>query len=102
MPSRVEFSARSLTDLAAIQSWIARNGDPVSARRHVLRLIDLCESFGEVPYRGTARDDLLPGLRNYGWGRSATTIFQVKPGLVRIIGVFSAGRDVEGDIIELL
>lgn len=51
--------------------------------------------FNQPPDRGTARDDIRPGLRTVGFRRRVIIAFAVLDQAVVVIGVFYGGRDYE-------
>ena len=63
----------------------------------IARIIDYCERLETFPRRGTARDDLLPGLRVIGFERNVTILFTVTDAMVIIEGVYYGGRDYTAD-----
>lgn len=54
-----------------------------------------CESLQTFPHRGTARDDVRPGLRITHYKKRAVIACAVLGEQVSIIGVFYGGRDFE-------
>lgn len=60
--SRPFFSPSSRSDLHEILENIAKD-KPGAALRHVERLEEACWTLARNPGIGTARDDLLPGVR---------------------------------------
>ena len=93
----VRFTAAAVRDLEAIFDFVADAASPRVAEGFVLRLEAACLSLDLAPLRGTARDDLRPGLRTFGVERRATVLFTVieASGEAVILGVFYGGRDVE-------
>ncbi len=92
----VRFSPATLDDLTAIFDYVAERAGAPTAAGFVLRLEAACLSLEFAPNRGTARDDLRPGLRTVGVERRATILFTVdeEGGQAVILGVFYGGRDV--------
>ena len=62
--------------------------------KYIRRIRDYCVGFGQFPHRGTARDDLRPGLRLIGFERRVTIAFTVTDDTVLIVRIFYGGRDV--------
>ena len=95
MKVQVIYLPETLADIDDILVYLAAHGSPKIAARLVNNIVNICESFGEFPHRGTMRDDILDGLRTYGWKRTATIAFRIMPDNVQILGIFYRGRDVE-------
>lgn len=92
---KVELLESALDDLRRTRDYIAEKASPTIARRYLGRVEAACAELGNIPYVGTARDDLLPGLRTVGFERRATIAFRVLPGRVQVVNVFYGGRNVE-------
>ncbi|WP_407648557.1 type II toxin-antitoxin system RelE/ParE family toxin [Gulosibacter molinativorax] len=75
--------------------WIADQGSPEAAERYVMSISDYCASLTDFPRRGTARDDLYPGLRTLGFRRRVTIAYTFSDSEVVIFGVYYGGRDYE-------
>jgi toxin ParE1/3/4 len=71
------------------------NASDVTADRFIARIEARCEKIGEVPHIGTARDDILPGLRMVPFERSAVILHKVESERIRITNIFYGGRDYE-------
>lgn len=83
-------------DLFDIWQFIAEsNASDVTADKFIARIKIRCEKIGDVPYIGTARDDILPGLRMVPFERSAVVLYMVEPDRIRITNIFYGGRDYE-------
>ena len=93
----VRFTAAELDDLTGIFDFVADRAGAAIAEGFVLRLEAACLSLDIAPLRGTARDDLRPGLRTFGVERRATILFTVNEARREavILGIFYGGRDVE-------
>lgn len=93
---RVTFSRHTLTDLASIRTHIALARTAAFADTFVDRIVSYCESFGELPHRGTQRDEIRPGVRTVGWRRTVTVAFRIDETTkeVLILGALYRGRDV--------
>ena len=72
----------------------SRTGDD-RALAYVERLENYCLGFSNFPERGTARDDLLPGLRIAGFERRVTVAFHLSKGLVTFDRILYGGRNFE-------
>lgn len=94
---RVRYAPPALEDLHAILIYVAERAGVDVASGFVSRLQRACADLATAPLRGTARDDLRPGLRTVGVERRATILFYVQddePEVV-ILGVLYGGRDIE-------
>ncbi|MFW5498037.1 MULTISPECIES: type II toxin-antitoxin system RelE/ParE family toxin [unclassified Maridesulfovibrio] len=61
-------------------------------------IIDYCASLAEFPMRGTARDDIRPGLRITHYKKRAIIAFAVLDDKVSILGIFYGGQNYEGKL----
>ena len=91
----VEFAPEAADQLEELEEYIAEHGSPDTASLYVDAIVSYCESLQSFPYRGTARDDLRPGLRITHYKGSAVIAFAVKDETVYILGVFYGGQDYE-------
>ena len=94
MSHRVAFRPAAEADLTALHDFIARRSGPHVAKGFIDRIETACLSLEAFPRRGTAREDIGPGLRTMGFERRATIVFQVKKKDVVIVRVLYGGRDV--------
>jgi toxin ParE1/3/4 len=94
---RVRFAAAAIADLIEIFDFVEERSSTSVAEGFVSRLEAACLSLHTAPYRGTARDELRPGLRTFGVERRATILFTVDEarGEAVVLGVFYGGRDVD-------
>jgi len=90
---RVVFRAEALRHLDELHDYIAGSGSPANAVRFVDSLVDFCAILANFPYRGTARDDIRPGLRVIGHKRRTVIAFSIFDQTVAVLGVFYGGRD---------
>ena len=72
-----------------------RSGFESRADAYIERIVDYCLGLDLFPERGTARDDLLPGLRLLGFERRATIAFVITGDTVLIEGIYYGGQDVD-------
>lgn len=93
---RVRYAPPARDDLNAILMYVAERAGVDVALGFVSRLRRACDDLSTAPLRGTARDDLRPGLRTVGVERRATILFYVRAdeGEVIILGVVYGGRDL--------
>ena len=68
---------------------------PSTSRQVIAERYEFCEDLATFPLRGTARDDIRPGLRTIGFRRRGVIAFVVWDDVVVIVGVFYGGRDYE-------
>jgi toxin ParE1/3/4 len=92
----VVFRPAAEEDLYGIYEYIRdKNADPVIALGFISRIRDHCLKLSDFPLRGTARDDLRPGLRILGLEKRVVVAFVVEGDTVRIARVFYGGRNYE-------
>lgn len=92
---RVLFTARAQRQLEHLYGYIATRSGENRADDYVDRIVGFCQGLSTFPQRGTARDDLLPGLRTIGFERRVTIAFLVTTDAVLIEGIFYGGQDLE-------
>jgi toxin ParE1/3/4 len=92
---RVVFRREALTQLEELYDFVAAAGSPLAASDLVDAIVTFCEDLAPFPLRGTARDDIRPGLRTIGFRRRAVVAFVVGDDAVVVLGVFYGGRDYE-------
>lgn len=90
----VVFTESARADLDDIFAWIADHAGlnvalAYTGRKH------FCRDMTPFPQRGTARNDLRPGLRTVGFERRATIAFTVKGEDVIILRILYAGRSLD-------
>jgi toxin ParE1/3/4 len=92
---RVVFSPEAQAQLGQLYRDIAANRSPEAAARYTGAIVDSCESMRTIPYRGTMRDDIRPGLRITNYRKRAVIAFIAESEIVSILGVFYGGQDYE-------
>lgn len=92
---RIVFGCDATQQLEDLYDYIADNGSPDDAAQYTEAIITFCESVAEFPLRGTARDDVRPGLRILGYKKRVVIAFAVVDKAVAILGIFYGGRDYE-------
>jgi toxin ParE1/3/4 len=97
---RVLFTASAERQLDSLHRYIADRAREGTADGYISRIVTFCQGLSTFPLRGTARDDLLPGLRTVGFERRATIAFMVTTDAVLIEGVFYGGQDFEANFHE--
>ena len=95
MTYRVVLSPRAEAQLEEIYRHVSARSGKARADLVVIRLLGACEGLQRFPMRGTARDDLFPGLRVMGYRRQATIAFTIKRNTVTVHGVLWRGRDID-------
>lgn len=92
---RVFFRREALDQLDELYDYVAMVGSPVVATDLVDSIVAFCEDLALFPLRGTARDDIRPGLRTIGFRRRGVVAFVARDDAVVIVGVYYGGRDYE-------
>jgi toxin ParE1/3/4 len=92
---RVVFRPLAETDLFELYRYIAEDSGHATAGAYIDRIEAACMALESFPTRGTARDDIRPGLRTMGFEGRATIVFQVKRAEVVIVRIFYGGQDYE-------
>ena len=95
MSRTVVIAPEAQAQLDALYDYIADAASADIALRFNDALLDQFESLRDFPVRGTARDDILPGLRTVGFRKRVTIAFVVEKTSVLVIGVFYGGQDFE-------
>jgi plasmid stabilization system protein ParE len=93
--TRVVFTETANADLDDIFAWIADHAGLEVALAYTGRIERFCHEMTPFPQRGTARNDVRPGLRTVGFERRATIAFTVKGEDVIILRILYAGRSLE-------
>jgi len=95
MKYRIVFSPEAEEQLIALYSYIADAASPDIAARYTEAVVGYCESLRSFPLRGSARDDVRPGLRITNYKKRVIVAFRVDAaaGQVSIIGLFYGGQD---------
>ena len=93
---QVIFTPRAERQIDELHRYITEHsGHESRADGYIQRIVDYCLSFRTIPLRGTARDDILPGLRVVGFERRVMIAFMVEADTVVIEGIFYGGQDFE-------
>lgn len=95
MSRTVVIAPEAQAQLDALYDYIADAASADIALRFNDALLDQFESLRDFPVRGTARDDILSGLRTVGFRKRVTIAFVVEKTSVLVIGVFYGGQDFE-------
>lgn len=75
-------------------------GSPEIAARYIEAIVTYCEGLTDFPHRGSACDDIRPGLRTIGYKKRVIIAFAVLDDRVAILGIFYGGRDYETILAE--
>ncbi len=97
MSYRIFFSPEAEEQLAALYNYIADAASPEIAAQYTEAIVSHCEKLNLSPVRGTARDDIRPGLRitNYKKRTIIAFVVDAEAGQVSILGLFYGGQDYE-------
>lgn len=98
---RVRLRPKANQELKDIYDWIvSESGQPQIAEKLLGRILDRCESLGEFPMQGRARDDLKQGVRILPFERTAVIAYRILSDEVEVINIFYAGRDYETSLLD--
>lgn len=95
MTYQVLFAPEAEDQLDELYRYIAAAASADTADRYVGQVIDHCEGLAMFPLRGTARDDIKPGLRTTSYKKRTVIAFAVFGDVVWVIGIYHGGRDYE-------
>lgn len=101
---RVGLDPEAISDLFAIQTFVAEAAGKTIADKLIDRVLAYIDGLNTAPKRGTARDEIRPGLRTITWQRTVTLIFVVddEAATVFVIGALFRGRDVDAALRDRL
>ena len=92
----VRLRAQAHQEIKDIFDWIVSESNyPSIAENLVNRIYDRCETLGEFPLKGRARNDLQPGIRILAFERKAVIAYHVVADEVEVTNIFYGGRDWE-------
>jgi toxin ParE1/3/4 len=94
----VEIGRLALADLDRIGQWVAANASVEVALAYLDRIEAACATLADFPLRGTSREDLGPGVRTISFEGRATIAYRVEIQSVLILGIFHAGRLLQGPL----
>jgi toxin ParE1/3/4 len=101
VPHRIVVTPEARDHIDQLYRYVATAAqDADIALRFTGGLLDHLATLAEFPQRGTPREDIRPGLRTIPWKRRATIAYVVEELDKIIVGVFYAGRDMEGLLRE--
>ncbi|MGL4490448.1 MAG: type II toxin-antitoxin system RelE/ParE family toxin [Rhizobiaceae bacterium] len=97
----VRLRAQALEDIKDIFDWIVKETNHHSAAEQFInRIYDRCESIGEFPLKGIARDDLKLGIRVLNFERKAVIAYRLLTGEIEVTNIFYGGRDWEAAMLN--
>jgi toxin ParE1/3/4 len=91
----VVFRPSAERDLEELYDYIAEEAGTAIAGRYIARIEAQCLAHQTFPMRGKKRDDIRRGLRMIGFERRATIVYLLSRSTIRIVRIFSGGRDFE-------
>lgn len=93
----IVFAPEAEEQLAEIYRYTAVHASPDTAGRYTEAIVACCESLQLFPHRGTARDDLRPGLRLTHYKGRTVIAYAIDDSQLRvtILGVYYGGQDHE-------
>ena len=96
MTYTVRFAPEASDQLVALEKYIAMAASAQVAAAYVEAIVTYCEGIAVFPHRGSARDDLMAGLRTTSFRKRVVIGFFVdeRARLVTIAGVFYGGQDI--------
>lgn len=83
-----------------LYAYIAADSGHHRAEAYINRILDNLQGLETFPVRGTAREDIRPGLRLIGFERRATIAFRVLSEKVEILRVLYGGQDIEARLAD--
>ena len=99
----VRFRAQAHQDIKDIFDWIvSETNSPSVAENLVNRIYARCETLGDFPRKGSARNDLHQGVRILTFERKAVIVYRVLAEDVEVTNIFYGGRDWEAIIANSL
>ena len=94
------FKPEAQDHLDNLYDYIADSASDDVAARYIDAIIGDCFALSNFPQRGTALDDLSPGLRSISHRRRAVIVFTIEENRVVIIGIFYFGQDWETALVN--
>lgn len=83
----------------ALHRWIAAEADRATADACLDRIEVRIAALAHYPHRGTARDDLAPGLRTLAFERRLLIAYRADETHIDVLGVISGAREL-GPLLE--
>lgn len=94
----VVFARRAAAQIEALHHYIEIRSGRARADSFIEGVVDYCSSLKIFPLRGTARDDIRPGLRISSYRRRVVIAFSVEAEAIVILSIYYRGRDYETDL----
>lgn len=91
----VVFSPEAQAQLVQLYDYIAGEASPAIAATYTNAIVERCESLGEMPLAGVARDDIRRGLRTTFFRRRVVIAYSVAAKIVTVLAIFYGGQDYE-------
>ncbi len=91
---RVTYQPDALDDIDTTYRYIAERSSPRIAQRYVEAIQRYIAGFAGLPFRGTKRPELGPGVRTVGFKRQVTIAFSVEDERIVIHRVLYGGRRI--------
>jgi len=88
------YTGKAEADLDEIFDFIAAD-NPRRARTYIEDIRKACRTLCHTPLIGIERADLRPGLRIYPLWRRVIVAYELPPGELLVLRVFTGGRDYE-------
>ena len=95
MNYKVSFRPQAEADLFGHYQYISDQAGLAVAEGYIDRIEQACLGLATLPFHGTRRDDIGPGIRTVGFERRATIVFRVSGRDVTIVRIFYGGQDYE-------
>ncbi len=100
MSHGIVVSPEASAQLDALYDYVAAASSHRIALKFNNDILNWIERLGDFPNRGTARADILPGLRTIGFRKRVTIAFVVEDSTVVVVGVFYGGQDFAASLKE--
>ena len=94
MTRELFYSPHARADLEEI-FWFIAEDNPRRAGTYIAKIETACERLRQTPMMGLERPDLRPGLRVLPLWRRIVIAYELPPGRVDVLRVFSGRRDYE-------
>lgn len=92
-PIPVVWRQTATDDLHRLYDWIADRADPDTAFAYTSAIEAHAADLATYPNRGTARDDIAPGIRTLNF-RGRTVVAYLVGERVEVLRIFHAGQEL--------
>lgn len=89
----VVLSEQALADLDELHAYISEQSFESRADDYIDRIERFLNNLSDFPRRGTAHEEIHPGLRTIGFEGRATIVFSIAEDTITIEGVLYGGRN---------